>query len=98
MNEWQIAVSIGQLIGTVGALVWFTRGLKSDIQGLQGNLQELQQNHNERLERMQEQHYQLREEIAYKFIRRDEWLAFNNKFEAEIKKHLERIEELLRSK
>ena len=91
MNEWQIAVSIGQLIGTVGALVWFTRGLKTD-------LQELQQNHNERLEKMQEQHYQLREEIAYKFIRRDEWLAFNNKFEAEIKKHLERIEELIRSK
>ena len=91
MNEWQVAISIGQLIGTVGALVWFTRGLKMD-------LQELQQNHNERLEKMQEQHYQLREEIAYKFIRRDEWLAFNNKFEAEIKKHLERIEELIRSK
>jgi len=91
MHEWQIALSIGQLIGTLGTLVWFTRGLKAD-------LQKLQQTHNEKLEKMQEQHYQLREEIAYKFIRRDEWLAFNNKFEAEIKKHLERIEGLLRSK
>ena len=89
MTEWQVAISIGQLIGTVGALVWFTRSLKSD-------LQKLQDNHNKKIEKLQEKHYKLREEIAGNYLRRDEWLSHHNKLEANINKRLDRIEELLK--
>jgi hypothetical protein len=84
-----LGISFGQLIGTVGALVWFTRGLKAD-------LQKLQEQYSGRLEKIQEQHYRLREEIAEKYLKRDEWLSHHNKLEAQITRKLERIEELLR--
>ncbi|WP_456463480.1 hypothetical protein [Persephonella sp.] len=89
MSEWQVAISIGQLIGTVGALVWFTRSLKAD-------LQKLQDNHNKKIEKLQEKHYQLREEIAGNYLRRDEWLSHHNKLEAKLDRRLDEIERLIR--
>jgi len=88
MSEWQIAINIGQLIGTVGALVWFIRSLKMD-------LSKLQDNHNKRLEDLQEKHYKLREEIADKYLKRDEWLAYHNKTEAKMEREFEEIKKLI---
>ena len=91
MSEWQVAISIGQLIGTVGALVWFTKGLKSD-------LSKLTDESNKKMEEITEKHYRLREEIAGNYLRRDEWLSHHNKLEAKLDKRLDEIESLLREK
>lgn len=102
MNEWQIAISLGQLMGTVGALVWFTRGIKAELEKFKQEhyeqIQKLQNSHIEKFEKLREEHYQFREEIAKEYLRREEWLINHNKLEARIEKHFEKIEELIRKK
>jgi len=88
MNEWQIAVSIGQLIGTVGALIWFTRGLKADFQ-------KFQDEHNKQLEKMKEKHDKLREELLRDYLRKDEFIVLNNKLEATMKEKFDELKELI---
>ncbi|SNZ08296.1 hypothetical protein SAMN06265182_1257 [Persephonella hydrogeniphila] len=88
MTEWQVAISIGQLIGTVGALVWFTRSLKSDLSTLQNT-------HNKKIEDLQKEHYKFREEVADKYLKRDEWLAYHNKTEAKMEREFEEIKKLI---
>lgn len=89
MSEWQVAISLGQVIGTVGAIMIFIRSIKTD-------LSKLQENHNKRLETLQKEHYEFREKVAGEYLRRDEWLSHHNKLEAKLDKRLDEIEKLLR--
>jgi len=111
MNEWQVGVTIGQILGTLGAIGLFVRNFKAEfekfrqehykqIEGIRDSLRNeiktLQSSHANKLENLQREHYRLREEIAEKYLKRDEWLSHHNKLEAQMMRKLERIEELLR--
>ena len=111
MNEWQVGLTLGQIIGTIGAIGLFVRNFRAEferfrqehyqqIETIKDSLREeikgLQDAHANKLEHLQKEHYRLREEIAEKYLRRDEWLSHHNKLEAQMLKKLEKIEELLR--
>ncbi len=107
MSDLQIVFSVGQLVGTVGVLAVFVKGLKAEfekfrqehyqhLENLREQIRTLQDHHADKLENLQREHYRLREEVAEKYLRRDEWLSHHNKLEAQMIKKLERIEELLR--
>ncbi len=89
MNEWQAGLTIGQIAGTLAAMWLFVRSFKAEFE-------RFRQEHYNKLEILQKEHYRLREEIAEKYLKRDEWLSHHNKLEAQTIRKLERIEELLR--
>jgi len=111
MSEWQVGVTIGQILGTLGAIGLFVRNFKAEFEkfrqehykqiesirdSLRDEIKTLQDSHAGKLESLQREHYRLREEIAEKYLKRDEWLSHHNKLEAQLTKKLETIEELLR--
>jgi len=86
VNEWQVGLVVGQLVGTVGVLMWFLRSLDKKFQSLDRKLQQDVKEVSRDVDNLQKQHYALREEIAKEYLRKDEWLAFHNKLEAKIEK------------
>lgn len=94
----------------VGNAIWIARTVKElknhqeqieeKLTNLQKDLKDdimrLQEANNKKLEQIQEKHYQLREEVAVKFLKRDEWFMLHNKLEAKLEKKLDRLENLLR--
>lgn len=89
MDSWQIAFSLGQTVGTLAAVMWIVKSLRSD-------LDKSKEDYYKKMEEVNEKHYKLREEMAGSYLRRDEWLSHHNKLEAKLDKKLDEIKELIR--
>ena len=64
MTEWQIALSLGQLVGTVGTLVWVTKSLKEELRATNQKLDDFQTTVEKRiLELERELRYEISEKV-----------------------------------
>jgi len=72
---WQIGLAVGQLLGVALILKIIISEIKNEIKDIRNEIKDIL-----------EKHYELREEITKEYLRKDDFLAFNNKLEAEIKK------------
>lgn len=86
---FQIGVQIGLAIGQITILIIIIKSIKEEIQ-------KQIETQNRRTEKIEEELYNFKGEIYQNYLRKDEWLAFNNKFEAEVKILLKEIKDEIR--
>jgi len=77
---WQVGLAVGQLLGVALILKIIISEIKNEIKDIRNEIKDIL-----------EKHYELREEVAREYLKKDDFLAFNNKLEAEIKNMLKDI-------
>lgn len=82
---FNIGIQIGIAIGQLTFLYFLFKNLQKEI--------EVQ---NKKTEKIEEELYNFKGEIYQNYLKKDEWLAFNNKFEAEVKILLKEIKDEIR--
>jgi len=65
MTEWTVGIAVGQLTGTVLALFWFLKTIKSDISEMGKDVAEKHNHLSERLNNLEK-------ELPYKFITQEQ--------------------------
>ena len=72
-------------------------GLETRLTELDNRFSDLARTLQNDLKHLQEKHYALRTELAERYLRRDDWLAFHNKMEASLKTEIRDIMEAVRA-
>jgi hypothetical protein len=91
----QIAFGAGSISIMVAVLWTAMKAIQAKLSKLEDSFSGFELRLEKRLQELEKKHYGLKVEIADRYLKKDEWLAFHNKMEASLKQEMRELKELL---